>query len=150
MKRLTRRFHLPRIATFFAVFLVLAPGLRAADAHHVEGCTVASLNGSFGYYRTGFTPDAPLAALGILVFDGKGHSSTTQSISRNGDIEFDISFDGLYEINPDCTGRGLTPDGDEFARLAVINDGNGVLLFSESPGNSVYGVATKMRTADHH
>ena len=42
-------------------------------------CSVASLKGSFGFYRTGSTSAGPLAALGILHFDGKGSVSATRA-----------------------------------------------------------------------
>jgi hypothetical protein len=120
-----------------------APLVQAGESHHARGCSNASLNGSFGFYRTGNTPDGALAALGLIVYDGKGNFTGSQSISRGGEYDFDIPIAGLYAVAPDCTGAGYTPEGIEFSRLVVVDGGNGVYIFSESPGNGVYGVGRK-------
>ena len=119
-----RRPSIPILAVTLvsALALVASPAL-ANSGRKRNVCSLKSVNGSYGFYRTGNTPDGPLAALGIFTFDGRGHASGSQSISRNGDYNFDISFDFLYEVNDDCTGRGLTTDGDEFFRLVAMDDG---------------------------
>jgi hypothetical protein len=113
-------------------------------------CSNASLKGSFGFYRTGATSAGPLAALGILHFDGKGTVSGSQSISRNGAFQFDIVVaPSPYIVNEDCTGRFITADGiTEIARIVVTSGGKGLYVFSESPGNAVYGVGRKIGTDD--
>ena len=131
------------LATAAAIFL--AAPLRADDGHSPKVCSNASLKGSYGFYRTGTNAHGPLAAVGLITFDGKGNSTATQSISRNGDIEFDVTFPGTYVIGADCTGKGFTPDGDEFVRLVVMEAGKSLLMFSEAPGNAVYGVGTRTR-----
>jgi hypothetical protein len=115
-----------------------AEGLRPHGA-----CSNASLHGSYGFYRTGNTPDGTLAALGLVIYDGKGNFTGSQSISRGGEYDFDIPIAGLYAVAPDCTGAGYTPEGIEFSRLVVVDGGNGVYIFSESPGNGVYGVGRR-------
>ena len=50
----------------------------------------------------------------------------------------------MYVIDANCTGRGFTSDGTEFVRLVVVNGGRVVYMLSESAGNEVYGVATKV------
>jgi hypothetical protein len=127
------------------LILGLAP---ASSAEAGKPCSNATLKGSFGFYRTGSTAAGTLAAVGIITFDGQGHADATQSISKGGDYDFDVEFPGLYEIDSDCTGKGLTTDGDEFARLVVVDGGRGLLMFSESPGNAVYGVGTKIERDD--
>jgi hypothetical protein len=124
----------------------LAATVRADDRQPARVCSNATLNGSYGFYRTGTTQAGPLAAIGILFFDGKGNSSVIQSISRNGQFEFDVTFPGLYEVAADCTGKGLTAGGDEIARLVVVDNGKSFYIFSESPGNAIYGVGTKIHT----
>jgi hypothetical protein len=115
----------------------------AGNSHQLRTCTNASLNGSFGFYRTGNTPDGTLAALGLLVFDGNGNLTGSQSISRGGEYDFDIPISAYYRIATDCTGVGLSPDGVEFFRLVVVDGGDGFYIFSESPGNGVYGVGRR-------
>lgn len=141
MRHPERRFTGPALGLVFGLVLGFAPFIGAETG---KPCSNATLNGSFGFYRTGSTPAGTLAAVGIITFDGHGHADATQSISRGGDYAFDVEFPGLYEIDADCTGKGLTTDGDEFVRLVVVDGGRGLLMFSESPGNAVYGVGTKI------
>ena len=54
-----------------------------ADDQHQKACSNKTLNGSYGFYRNGTTSTGPLAALGILFFDGNGSVSGSQNISRN-------------------------------------------------------------------
>ena len=125
--------------------LVLGSLIAPATAQAaVPQCSNATLHGQYGFYRTGHTATAALAAVGIIVFDGKGNSSASQSIAKDGSINFDVEFAGLYVIDANCTGRGFTSDGTEFVRLVVVNGGRVVYMLSESAGNEVYGVATKV------
>ena len=128
----------------------IAANAHAANQDASKGCSNASLKGSFGFYRTGSTSAGPLAALGILKFDGSGSVSGSQSISRNGAFQFDIVISPApYIVNEDCTGKFVAPDGiTEIARIVVTDRGAGLYLFSESAGNAVYGVGRKIRTDD--
>ena len=128
----------------------IAANARAANQDASKGCSNASLKGSFGFYRTGSTSAGPLAALGILKFDGNGSVSGSQSISRNGAFQFDIVISPApYIVNEDCTGKFVAPDGiTEIARIVVTGRGTGLYLFSESAGNAVYGVGRKIGESD--
>jgi hypothetical protein len=110
-------------------------------------CSLDTLRGTYGFYRTGSTPDGPLAAIGTVTYDGKGNFTATQSVSRNGNYNFDVEFSGTYTLNGHCAGAAFL-DGAEFARMVVTDDGHGLYLLSESPGNAVYGVARRMRDED--
>ena len=90
----------------------------------------------------------PLAAVGILFFDGNGNVSGSQSISRNGVFTFDAAISGLYEVAADCTARFLTDTGDEVARVHIVDGGKEFYELSETSGNAVYGVAKKIHTDD--
>ena len=133
------------LALALGAFLVLASTVRGDDRHG-SSCSNADLKGTYGFYRTGTTAVGGLAAVGILFFDGKGHSSVRQSVSRGGDLSFDEVGDFLYHVDSDCTGNGSTTDGEEFTRLVVVDDGNGFYIFSETNGNAVYGVGTRIHT----
>ena len=128
----------------------LAPDARADNKQAGSGCSNATLKGSFGFYRTGSTPDGPLAALGIIHYDGQQNFSGSQSISRNGEYDFDIPLAGGYAVAADCTGIGFSPAGVEFFRLVVIDGGKGLYIFSESNGNAVYGVGRKIASSDEN
>jgi hypothetical protein len=129
-----------------ATGLLLSPShIRRADAddQHQKACSNKTLNGSFGTYRTGSTSTGPLAALGILFFDGNGNVSGSQNISRNGVFTFDNPISGPYEVAADCTARFLMDNGVEVARVVIVDGGKGFYEFSETAGNAVYGVGKK-------
>jgi hypothetical protein len=150
----------PRVAVIAVAAVVASSlvGMSASDpdrpaivakVHSQEhddgpGCTNASLRGSYGFYRTGTTSAGPLASIGILSFDGNGNATATQSTSRNGVFTFDAVISGTYEIAEDCTGKEFTPEGVEFARLVVVDRGKEFYLFSETAGNTIYGVGRKI------
>jgi hypothetical protein len=120
-----------------------------ADDQRERACSNKTLNGSYGNYRTGSTSTGPLAAVGILFFDGNGTLSGRQSISRNGVYTFDVPIPpSPYEVAADCTAKFLTDTGAEVARVIIVDNGNGFFQFSESAGNAVYGVAKKIHPDD--
>jgi hypothetical protein len=120
-----------------------------ADDQHERACSNKTLKGSYGNYRTGSTSTGPLAAVGILFFDGNGTLSGSQSISRNGVFTFDVPIPpSPYEVAADCTAKFLTDTGTEVARVVIVDKGNGFYEFSESAGNAVYGVAKKIHADD--
>ena len=123
--------------------VLIAPKAHAEDRHVIRACSNATLDGTFGFYRTGTTGAGPLVALGVITYDGKQNFTLTQSISRNGVIQFDVPLVGTYAVADDCTAKGFTADGSEFVRIVIIDGGKGIYLFSESAGNSVYGVGRK-------
>jgi hypothetical protein len=46
-------------------------------------CSVATLNGAYGFYRTGTTAVGPLASVGIATYDGNGTTTVRQTIRKN-------------------------------------------------------------------
>lgn len=148
--------HLARIASiviltspFCGTLLGTAIPAHAQNQDHPEdSCSVASLKGAYGFFRTGTTSGGPLAAVGIVEFDGAGSSAARQTIRKNGITTSDLfntpSMAGPYEVDPDCAGRILNPDGSDFAHFVVVNGGNEVFILSLSDANSVYAVMKKI------
>src|SRR6516164_10228030 len=104
----------------------IAPNVYADDLHAIKTCSNATLNGSYGFYRTGTIPlpdgsRGSLAAVGIQFFDGNGNMTATQSISRNGVFTFDGVAFGSYEVAEDCTGKGCTDSSVEIVRFVIID-----------------------------
>jgi hypothetical protein len=153
----------------FVIFLILAgviaslligmpifrgtPSGIIASAHaqvpkDTEGCSVATLNGAYGFFRTGITSAGPLAAVGIITFDGKGGSAAHQTIRKNGVTMQDLFTDpvsgGPYEVDSDCAGRFLNPDGTAFGHFVVVDGGKELFILSLSDANDVYGVMKKI------
>lgn len=114
-----------------------------------EGCSVATLNGAYGFFRTGITSAGPLAAVGLITFDGTGaHSPARQTIRRNGvtvrDLFADAALDGPYEVDPDCAGRFLNFDGSVAGHFVVVDGGKELFILSLSDANDVYGVMRRI------
>ncbi len=124
--------------------------------HADEGCSVATLSGSYGFYRQGTTGVATssanaLAAVGITTFDGAGNTVAPahQAISKNGIISnFDqpAGVGGFYQVNSDCTGRLIAPDGaTPIADFVIVDGGDGFYGLSLSTGNAVIEVARRVQ-----
>ena len=110
-----------------------------------EGCNNASLEGAFGFVRSGLTSAGPLAALGFLVDDGLGNDVGRQTTSRNG-VFTTAPVAGTYQVGADCQGKFFMPNGQEFSRFVVVDRGNEVVQISESPGNTVTGDQRKVHS----
>lgn len=115
-----------------------------------EGCSVSTLRGSYGFFRTGTTAVGPLGAVGIATFDGAGTSTARQTIRKNGvttsDLFTDPALIAPYEVDPDCTGKFLNSDGSAFAHIVVVGGGKELFIISLAPGNTVTGVMKKIET----
>ena len=138
------------------LFLILPSHNRHSPVmrrvHAEEGCSVATLNGTYGFYRTGTTSVGPLASVGIATYDGNGTTTTRQTIRKNGETTQDL-FTGptqvaSYEVDPDCAGRLLNPDGSAFSHFVVVDGGKEFFGLSLSPGNSVNVVWKKINKED--
>ena len=113
-----------------------------------QACSLASLNGVYGFFRTGITSAGPLAAVGIATFDGSGFSTARQTIPKNpitvNDLITDPALSGPYQVDPDCAARFLNPDGSVFAHAVVVDGGNELFILSLSDANDDYGVMRKI------
>jgi hypothetical protein len=93
----------------FATGFVLSI-LPSAEAGEHKACSNASLQGSFGFTNTGtniaLPPPfgGPIAQIGRQAFDGRGNTDATATLSANGNIVKEVTVQGTYLVNPDCTG----------------------------------------------
>src|SRR6266446_1609159 len=103
-------------------------------------CTAENLQGRYGYTISGWlvSPLRPVAAVGVLTFDGEGRILNAQGTFNNSVAISRRMGAGSYTVNPNCTGSatvagdfaGLTFDfmiipgthGSEFS-LIVTNSG---------------------------
>src|SRR6266853_1579899 len=113
MKSITKRF-LSAVAVTFLGAVVLGPVSYAQsveDQATDDGCTVASLHGSYGYYLSGpLIGLGPVAAVGIVTLDGAGGLSAGDTVSNNGVISH-RNGPGTYSMNSNCTGS-VSLNGD--------------------------------------
>ena len=103
-----------------------------AQAGEDKECSNATLRGSFGFTSTGTLLAlavalpfvGPFGEVGRQIFDGKGNTDGTATVSANGNI-FKVTFFGTYEVNPDCTGSltlNVAPLGITINLDFVIDD----------------------------
>ena len=130
--------------TLFSIAIVVTAMYHARKVHatpvHADhgGCSVASLNGTYAFRRTGVNNvlGGPIAQIGIEVFNGDGtRGSIRTTRSSNGDIRdwTDESPSGSYTVDPDCTGSFFDADGTKTHNLIVIGKGRGYFLLSVAP-----------------
>lgn len=151
-----------RIVAPIALVVALAvfgPRIRmsAQSAEHKE-CSVASLDGSFGFTSTGtlLALPAPLAGpfgeVGRQTFDGQGNTDATATISLNGNIKT-LTIQGTYVVNADCTGSmtvlisplGVTGHLD----FVIDDDGTEVRAIATGPGTIETRVYRKQFARGH-
>lgn len=129
------------VTVFASVWVLGVISTAYADTDKREGCSVTTLKGSYGYTVTGALvagPSAgPFAAVGRLVFDGRGTFENNRTISRNGEILRNFEGAGTYTINSDCTGSFTFTDGGVATlSLDIVIDDNGdeLRMIGTSPG----------------
>jgi len=71
-------------------------------------CSLANVAGSYGYTANGFIAIAPgsvvpVAAAGMITFDGTGHVTGSQTRVLAGN-SLDETYSGTYSVNSNCTG----------------------------------------------
>lgn len=152
MKKFIRNL-LSSIGVMVAVMFGLNFTCMTAFADEDEGCSAATLNGSYGIETTGEIvaggPVGAVAEAGIIRFDGIRNVSQTTTVSLNGAItRHRSSVSGFYEVFPDCTGDarvviavapGVTITStadfvivDHGREIRMVNTGTGRVLLSNA------------------
>lgn len=111
--------------------------------HAQGGCSLASLKGNYGFTSAGFsatsthgTAQFPVAAVGVVTFDGAGNATGSFTASFNGKANPESPYTGTYTMNSDCSGLLTSTDGaDDFA-FVIVSGGADVLLTDVSPGTT--------------
>lgn len=128
------------------IVLSLAIGIKAQDNEEEDwNCSNASLRGSFGFTSTGtllpsFVPPplaGPFAEAGRQTFDGRGNTAYTATSSANGNIASNVTFEGTYAVNPDCTGSMTLSNpilGAIHAAFVIDDDGAELRTISTDSG----------------
>lgn len=149
-------------------------------------CKNAILHGTYGYYRTGtgstykfdivtktitVAEVINIAAVGFIVFDGKGGVTDSQIVSKQGVLgnppsKSGYSFtepmpldttppytaatfppplvtSGSYDVKPNCTFT-LSVDNGVIAWGVIVDDCKELYLLSMNTGNAVTMIARKM------
>jgi hypothetical protein len=163
MKRFVAWIGLGGLNASLLLGLSVLPGDRSGPVAKVHAqekndnspCSVASLNGAYGFYRSGTRNGEVVAAVGLLTFDGTGAVATARSTTiRNGvkisDLFTTPAAAGPYEVDPDCTGKFLNPDGSDLAHIAVVDGGKELYFTSVAPGVTSTAVAKRINSRGDH
>jgi hypothetical protein len=124
-------------ASAVAALLVLS---LAPSAQASEGCTVATLEGSYGEVHGGTIFDQGLStAVGLWTFDGKGNyfAAVTNVFEDTGVSR--ATFAGQYIVNADCT-ASLEIQGGPLADLAIVDGGKELRYIATRPNRVATGV----------
>lgn len=133
------------LTILFSLTVILGCTLGFADdATNTAVCAAAPLNGLYGFYRTGTTPDGPVAAVGTMNFDGKGNLTVRQKVAHHGKVTFG-TFDLTIKVAPDCTIKSFALDGEQLTTGVIVDNGNRIFLLSRTQGNTVIQVAEKIQ-----
>ena len=122
-----------------------------AGAQEVEGCSAASLIGSYGYQISGSIPGTvAIAGIARVVFDGHGNliqigSSQINVVNHPPVVSLDQTATGTYTVNPDCTGTETLEIGGvlHHSRFVLVDHGRRVLDTSVDPGVVLNGIGEK-------
>jgi len=128
-----------------------------AGAQDDQGCSPATLKGSFGIQVTGSIvangPIGPVAEVGVIKFDGAGGASQTTTVSLNGTIIPNrSSLSASYQLNADCTGDlalvlpvapGVTTTST--SHFVVVDHGKEIRLVNSGFGRVLSGNARKIQ-----
>jgi hypothetical protein len=97
-----------------------------------DGCSVVSIQGSYGYQYNGFVfpfPGAPgmvpIADAGRVVVDGAGSYTGSDTFSVNG-VTVRSRQSGTYTVNADCTGSSTAKDNLGYlvaTDFVIVNGG---------------------------
>lgn len=121
----------------FCLNIALALGFAPAASAQ---CTDGNLHGRYGYIVSGWAPApppgtglVPVAAVGILTFDGEGSILNAQDTSNNnGAFSRHTTGAGTYTVNPNCTGSATVAGdfaGFTFDFMIIPDTGGGEFSF---------------------
>jgi hypothetical protein len=116
-----------------------------------NGCSNASLQGSYGVHATGGAEIGPIAVgppwpsiafVGVLTFDGRGQfegNLTLRLNSASGPItQSKVPYTGTYTVNADCTAEdtliNMLTGGSNTHELILVDHGRSFYLLVTTPG----------------
>ena len=143
MKRIVSAFL--ALAVSAALVLVVTSWKHGSTAVHAQGgCSVATLNGNYGFTSSGFTTpshsvkgtEVPFAVVGGGNFDGAGNFSITYTLAIRGVSSQGLTTSGTYTVNSDCTGTATFTAGAAAGiteNMVIVSGGAEVFQIITSP-----------------
>jgi hypothetical protein len=143
------------LATGFALLATFAPIPEAITNVHAQdqGCSVASLKGTYAFRRTGVNNDVggPIAQIGISFYSGDGTRGLIRTArSTNGEIRdwTNSPMNGSYTVDPDCTGAFFDADGTKSEDIVVFDGGKRFFVLSVAPDTIVTEEGVRLEEGD--
>jgi hypothetical protein len=117
-------------------------------------CTNSTLNGKYGFYRTGTAMPGPshLAAAGFMVFDGLGGFTAYQNASNDGVYVPNSESAGFYHVYHNCRFiLSMHPYSDDPIDLTqiktvgvIVDGGKELFALATDPHRTALFIAKKM------
>jgi len=144
------------------IALLCAFSATAAFAQVTSSCSLATLDGSYGFTVRGerLVPAStrgstarvvPVSGVAIAEYDGKGHIlSRWDTISINGKVESRWGLStGSYVVNPDCTGSSELRFTDPKRRpvhadFIIVDGGKRIRTVSTDSDASITTIGDKL------
>jgi len=130
----------------FPMLLLFGTALVAWADEDEGTCTLASLEGGWGFALSGTILASPAAATGVLTVDGEGNFSGHDTLSANGMIMSE-AFTGTVTVNPDCTTSATIVSslfvGEAHFDGVLVAKSREILLIRRDPGTVLFGSAKK-------
>ena len=118
--------------------------LEAADSEALCPRGDATLRGTYMVTGGGTVVGyGPVAFIGKLVYDGKGHIAKVSTVSFAGVISTSAETP-TYTVHSDCTGNHISGDGTQHYNFVVNPDGSKLEFIETDPGTAITGTATRM------
>jgi len=153
MKRMMIRIAVSATIASLLLFASLSRGIRSESfARHMPstGCSVASVRGSYGFYRTGTTPFGPLASVGIATFDGTiFHRASNHTPERSHHFR-SLHHQSVRYLRSRfrlCRQR-LSSGCSVFVHFVIVDHGKELIILSLSDANTIHGMMKKIDRDD--
>jgi hypothetical protein len=142
-----------QMKTMLLLTVVLAQSALAADSQPcrllnatLKGAYVITFTGTAGGPAFNNNP-GPFAAVGIIVFDGRGNLEVRATTSILGFI-LPGHFSGTYTLNPDCTGTMTWTTGSTFEiptnYFVSTPHGRHISILQTNEGTIITGTASRL------
>jgi hypothetical protein len=121
-----------------------AAALEAADSEARCPLGDATLRGTYMVIGGGTVVGyGPVAFVGKLAYDGKGHITKVSTVSFAGVISTSAETP-TYTVHSDCTGNHTSGDGTQHYNFVVNPDGSKLEFIETDAGTAITGTATRM------
>jgi hypothetical protein len=122
-----------------ALFALATFVMVASTTYGQNGCTDATIKGTYGFNLTGSLGTLPLAIVGLASFNGEGSAAATYTISVNGDVATGVHIIGTYAVNPDCTASVTDMTNDAHYTAVILRHGAEMFFINTDTGNTFTG-----------